>query len=123
MGADARVRGAWAGTEVEGGDGNAATVQTHHVWPTRSPVLHVTQIQAVIQHCMAASVGHTKAELHYSTSAGPQHLDQYSISQSVANIWRSTLLLRGFRYIWISSLYLKCSSKFGSFRSVLVLVS
>lgn len=68
VGADARVRGAWAAAEVEGGDGNTATVQTHHVWPTGGPVLHVTQIQAVIQHRMAASVVHTEAELPESTS-------------------------------------------------------
>lgn len=73
MGADARVRGARAGAEVKGRDGNAAALQTHHVWPARSPVLHVTQIQAVIQHRMATSVGQTEARLSVSTPlADPQ---------------------------------------------------
>ena len=67
VGADARVRGARAGAEVKGRDGNAAALQTHHVWPARSPVLHVTQIQAVIQHRMATSVGQMEAGLPVST--------------------------------------------------------
>lgn len=71
MGADARGRGARAGAEVEGGDGEAAALQTHHVWPTWRPVLHVAQIQAVIQDRMAAPAGQMVMLHHtllYSTS-------------------------------------------------------
>lgn len=57
--ADARVRGARADAEVEGVDGVAATLQTHHVRPAWGPVLHVAQIQAIIQHCVAAPAGQT----------------------------------------------------------------
>lgn len=64
MGAEACGRGARAGAEVEGGDGEAATLQTHHIWPTWRPVLHVAQIQAVIQHCMAAPAGGTATINH-----------------------------------------------------------
>ena len=44
VGADACGRGARAGAEVEGGDREAASLQTHHVGTTGSAVLHVAQV-------------------------------------------------------------------------------
>lgn len=57
VGADACGRGARTGAEVEGADRKAATLQTHHVWAAWRSVLHVAQIQAIIQHCMATPAG------------------------------------------------------------------
>jgi hypothetical protein len=55
VGADAGGGGAGAEREVEGVDGQAVAVQTHHVGPTRRPVLHVAQVRPVLQHRVAAA--------------------------------------------------------------------
>ena len=44
VGADPGGGGARAHSEVEGVDGEAMAVQTHHVGPARRPVLHVAQV-------------------------------------------------------------------------------
>lgn len=79
VGADAWGRGARAGAEVEGGDREAAALQTHHVRPTWRPVLHVAQIQAVIQHCVAAPADQTvtlRAWLLYSPRVTGLYLNE-----------------------------------------------
>lgn len=47
--------GSGAGAEVEGGHGEAATVQAHHVGTAGRPVLHVAQVRAILQHRVAST--------------------------------------------------------------------
>lgn len=64
VGADTQGWGSRAGAEVEGGNGEAATLQTHHVRPTWCPIFHIAQIQAIIQHCVTTPVGQTVMSNH-----------------------------------------------------------
>lgn len=57
VGADPGGRRAGTEAQVEGVDREAAALQTHHVGTTRSPVLHVAQVQTVVQHGMAPPAG------------------------------------------------------------------
>lgn len=57
VGADVGRGRAWTGAEVEGGDGEAAPLQTHHTGSTRGSVLHVTQIRPIIQERMTPPGG------------------------------------------------------------------
>lgn len=53
--------GASAGAEVERSHREAASVQTHHVGPTGSAILHIAQVGSILQQSMASSDGNIQA--------------------------------------------------------------